>query len=318
MGGALDPVVAKARNLVKHHLRDLAPGAKVVAAVSGGADSLALAAALSFVAPKCGLEATAVVVDHGLQEGSDAVAAAAAESVRAIGMEAVVLPVVVGTGAGPEAAARTARYGALDQVEGIEAVLLGHTRNDQAETVLLGLARGSGPRAITGMAAINGRYRRPFLTMTRAETEQVCVASGLTWWADPHNSDPAYRRVRVRHEVMPLLETILGPGFAAALARTADLVRADCELLDALAERESGSLVVAELASMAGPIRMRVLRRAAIDAGATAAELSAHHLGKVEELVVAWRGQLVIELPGGIAVWRDGDALRFGPNPVAP
>ncbi len=317
MGGHLDPVVAKARNLIKHNLADLEIGSRVVAAVSGGADSLALAVALAHVAPKCSLAARAVIIDHGLQAGSARVAAEAVRRVQSLGMDASSVSVDVGVAGGPEAAARSARYGALDAIDNVDAVLLGHTLDDQAETVLLGLGRGSGPRSISGMAPMVGRYRRPFLAMTRRETEQVCRASDLEWWTDPHNSDPAYQRVRVRHEAMPLLEEILGPGFAAALARTADLVRLDSHHLDQLADAEPRELSVSTLAALAAPIRMRVLRRAALEAGVRAAELSAHHLIQVEELVVAWRGQRVIELPGSVVAFRRGDTLNFGPNPVA-
>lgn len=318
MGGALDPAVAKARNLIADNLADLGPGSSVVAAVSGGADSLALAAALAFVARKEGWLATSIVIDHGLQHDSSQVAANAAGTVRTLGIEADVVAVDVGTDGGPESAARTARYGALDAIEGADAVLLGHTLDDQAETVLLGLSRGSGPRSISGMAPVAGRYRRPFLSMARSETEQVCRASGLKWWVDPHNSDPAYRRVRIRHEVLPLLENVLGPRINASLARTAELVRADSNYLDALAEDQAGSLTVGHLAGLPGPIRSRVLRLAALEAGVSASELSAHHLRQVDELIMKWRGQKVVELPGGIVAARLGDALSFGPNPVTP
>jgi len=318
MGGVLDPVVSRARNLIADNMADLGPGSSVVAAVSGGADSLALAAALAFVARKEGWLAKAIVIDHQLQEDSVRISAEAAATVRTLGIEADIVVIDVGSGGGPEAAARVARYGALDAIEDVDAVLLGHTLDDQAETVLLGLSRGSGPRSIAGMAPVSGRYRRPFLGMARSETEQVCRASGLTWWTDPHNSDPAYLRVRVRHEVIPMLEDVLGPRINASLARTADLVRADSDYLDALAALQAGPLAVGHLAGLAGPIRSRVLRRASLEAGASASELSAHHLRQVDELITNWRGQKFVELPGGIAVARRGDTLSFGPNPVTP
>ena len=318
MGGVLDPAVSKARNLIADNMADLGPGSSVVAAVSGGADSLALAAALAFVARKEGWLAKAIVIDHQLQEDSVRISAEAAAAVRTLGIEADIVVIDVGSGGGPEAAARVARYGALDAIEDVDAVLLGHTLDDQAETVLLGLSRGSGPRSIAGMAPVSGRYRRPFLGMARSETEQVCRASGLTWWTDPHNSDPAYLRVRIRHEVIPMLEDVLGPRINASLARTADLVRADSDYLDALAAAEADSLSVGHLAGLAGPIRSRVLRRASLEAGASASELSAHHLRQVDELITNWRGQKFVELPGGIAVARRGDTLSFGPNPVTP
>lgn len=309
MGGHLDPVVATARNLVASALADLPPRNRVVLAVSGGADSLALASVAAHVARKAPYDLRAVVVDHQLQAGSAEVASVAASQVEAMGVAAEVVPVdVTGTG-GPEAAARRARYGVLDALEA-DAVLLGHTMTDQAETVLLGLGRGSGPRSIAGMSARSGRYRRPFLAMRRAETEQVCLAAGLTWWDDPHNADAAYRRVRVRREVIPLLEEVLGGGVAAALVRTADLVRADNDYLDELAAMVSADSVD-DLAKLPLPLRTRVLRRAAIEGGAAADELSYTHITAIDRLVVAWHGQGGIQLPGGVTVLRRGDSLIF-------
>ena len=205
MGGALDPAVATGRNLVRDALADLADGCHVVIGVSGGADSLALAAVTAFVADRASLDLSAVVVNHGLQHGSDEVADRAVQQLDGLGVRAVVRRVDVGRDGGPEAAARTARREVL-AASGADAVLLAHTLDDQAETVLLGLGRGSGPRSIAGMAARDGLWRRPFLSLRRAGTEQICRAHGLTWWTDPHNSDPAFRRSRVRGEVMPLLE----------------------------------------------------------------------------------------------------------------
>ncbi|MBM7479946.1 tRNA lysidine(34) synthetase TilS [Oerskovia jenensis] len=257
------PAEAAARRAVRGTVRDLAPGALVLVACSGGADSLALAAATAFVASRDGLRAGAVVVDHGLQAGSAEVAAVAAAQCRALGLAPVEVrrADVAGRG-GLEAAARHARYTVLDdvaRVAGASAVLLGHTLDDQAESVLLGLARGSGARSLAGMAAVRGAYRRPFLSLRRTDTEDVCTANGLTWWTDPTNggpavvtspdrsadpSGPAMRhgaplplRSQVRARVLPVLEDVLGPGVAVALARTAGLLREDADLLDELAGR---------------------------------------------------------------------------------
>src|SRR5215469_4720405 len=161
------PAVAAVRNAVRGCLDDLAPGDLVLVACSGGADSLALAAALAFVAPRAGLRAGGVTVDHGLQEGSAARAADVTSALTALGLDPVrgVAVAVDGLG-GPEAAARAARYDALAQTAeqtGATAVLLGHTLDDQAETVLLGLARGSGPRSLAGMPPRRGVFRRPLL-----------------------------------------------------------------------------------------------------------------------------------------------------------
>ncbi len=315
MGGALDPTVASARNAVRDNLADLAEGSAIVVAVSGGADSLALAAATAFVARKLQLELSGIVVDHGLQTGSAVVAGRAAEQLESLGIPATVVPVEVGGDGGMEAAARDARYEVLGRT-GAAAVLLGHTLDDQAETVLLGLGRGSGSRSIAGMAAVDGRYRRPFLGLTREDTEQVCRASGLEWWSDPHNTDPAFTRSRLRHEVLPLLEDVLGGGVAEALARTADLLRTDNAALDEAADAHTGSLEVAELRELPAAIRTRVLRRAALDAGADPSALAAHHILGIDRLVTDWHGQQRIELPGGVAARRTGDAVQFGPTPV--
>jgi tRNA(Ile)-lysidine synthase len=319
VGGALDPAVAAGRNAVRRALADLPPGAPVVVGVSGGADSLALAAVTAFVAGQESYALSAVVVDHGLQVGSDDVAATAARRLGSIGVPATVRRVDVGRSGGPEAAARTARLAALAEAAdeaGARAVLLAHTLDDQAETVLLGLGRGSGPRSIAGMSAVDGLWRRPLLTLRRAETERICRASGLAWWSDPHNVDPAFRRSRIRSEVVPVLEDVLGGGVAEALARTADQVRADGTLLDALAADVADPHDVAVLAALPGALRSRVLRRLALDAGASASELSSTHLAELDRLVTDWHGQERIELPGGVCIRRRGASLVGENTPV--
>ncbi|MFD3595349.1 tRNA lysidine(34) synthetase TilS [Nocardia sp. NPDC058640] len=205
----------------------------VVVGLSGGADSLALVAAAVVEAGAV----TAVVVDHGLQEGSAEVAERAAAQARALGcVEAVVVPVQVGREGGVEAAARAARYAGLESVRDGRPVLLGHTLDDQAETVLLGLARGSGGRSIHGMVAWKAPWGRPLLGVRRAQTVQVCADLGIEPWDDPHNADLKYTRVRVRNELLPLLEDVLGGGVAKALVRTADQLREDGAVLDGYAE----------------------------------------------------------------------------------
>ena len=317
MGGLLDPAVATARNRVRDNLADLSPGSRLVLAVSGGADSLALAVVTAFVSAKLGHSLEAVIVDHQLQAGSAVVATDALNRVESLDIKGRVVTVSVGTEGGMEAAARHARYAVFDALEDVDAVLLGHTLDDQAETVLLGLGRGSGSRSIAGMAPADGRYRRPFLGVTRKQTETICRASGIDWWTDPHNSDPAYTRVRLRLEVLPLLEDVLGGGVAQALARTADFLRHDNAFIDAAAATHTGPLIVAALAELPSAIRGRVLRTAALDAGADPSELAAHHIRGIDELVTRWHGQERIELPGGVAAVRVGDALTFRPTPVA-
>jgi tRNA(Ile)-lysidine synthase len=212
----------------------------------------------------------------------------------------------------------------LDQVAGhtgASAVLLGHTRDDQAETVLLGLARGSGARSLAGMRRAFDHYRRPFLDLSRDDTVTACQVLGLDPWYDPHNSDPAYARVRVRRSVLPVLEDHLGPGIAAALARTADQLRADADLLDDLADERyaallaDGALPVPDLAALPPALRTRLLRRLALDAGSPATELTHDHVRALDTLVTAWRGQKWIDLPGSLRGVRVGGLIRVRPSP---
>ncbi|MCX4747381.1 tRNA lysidine(34) synthetase TilS [Kitasatospora sp. NBC_01287] len=301
-----------------------APGSPLVlVAVSGGADSMALAAATAFEAPKLGLRVGAVTVDHGLQDGSADRARQVAERLRALGLDPVeAVPVLVGRQGGPEAAARDARYAALDEAaerHAALAVFLGHTRDDQAETVLLGLARGSGARSLAGMPAQKGRYRRPLLDLDRSATRQACAVQSIQVWDDPHNLDPAYTRARVRHEVLPVLEKHLGGGVVEALARTARLFRDDADALDQWALRaeqqlyrpEHGGLPVAALAELPAAVRRRVLRRVALRTGSRAGDLFARHLEAVDLLVTGWRGQGPLQLPGGVEVTRRCGNLVF-------
>jgi tRNA(Ile)-lysidine synthase len=276
--------------------RVLSPGV-VAAAVSGGADSLALAAGLAFERPG----ALALVVDHGLQNGSAAVAARAAEQCRSLGLDARVLTVTVdGT---DEAAARTARYAVLSAA-GADLVLLGHTLDDQAETVLLGLARGSGARALAGMASARDVFRRPLLGLSREATAKACAEAGLVPWDDPHNADPRYARVRVRSRVLPVLEQELGPGVAEALARTADQLREDADALDALTP-DTGDC--AELAALPAALQSRAVKRWAERASGRA--VTAAHVDALRALVEDWRGQGPVDLPGGTRVTRTGGEL---------
>lgn len=316
----------------------------VLVACSGGADSMALASALAFEAPRLGLRAGGVTVDHGLQPGSADRAQEVAQRLTALRLEPVEsIAVTIGrTNTGPEAAARDARYDALDDVAdrcGATAVLLGHTRDDQAETVLLGLARGSGTRSLSGMAEVTGpkdRYRRPFLAIDRQTTRKACLAQSLPVWDDPHNDDPAYTRSRVRHEALPMLEKALGKGVIEALARTARLSRDDADALDSWAvqaERavrtdlpgtdgwDGVELDTAQLYALPPAVRRRVLRRAAIASGAPAGSLFARHLEEVDRLITAWRGQRAINLPGRVEAGRQGGRLVFrhgSPTPPTP
>lgn len=318
----LTPAVADVRRAVREAIDDVPEGALVLVALSGGPDSLALAAATAFEAERAGVRAGAVVVDHGLQPGSGDAAERAAAQARALGLDPVrVVPVQVSPEGSPEAAARQARYAALLQVrkqEGAAAVLLGHTLDDQAETVLLGLARGSGPESLWGMHPRIGFLRRPLLQVRRATTHQACRDLGVEPWHDPHNDDDRFLRVRVRHQVLPKLDEVLGGGVALALTRTADTLREDAEALahfaqeqvvDLVEHAEGGlSLDVGGLESNPPALRQRIIRLAVQSEFHTA--LSRQQTLEVSRLVTDWHGQGPIHLPG-IRVTREGRRLVF-------
>ncbi len=319
--GRLDAAVARCRVAVRDMLADLRPGELVLVACSGGVDSLAVAAATAFEAPRAGMRVGGITVDHGLQEGSAERAGQVAGTLKQLGLDPVEITTVHVSGrGGPEAAARTARYAALGDAAarlGAAAVLLGHTLDDQAETVLLGLARGSGARSLAGMPPVSadGRYRRPFLDIRRETTQAACVASGLTPWDDPHNADTAFTRVRIRSEALPALVRSLGPGVPEALARTARRLREDADALDewartalerahSAASERGGGLDVVVLAEVPAAVRGRVLREYAIDTGCPPGDLFAVHIDALDALVTRWHGQRHIDLPGGVTARR--------------
>jgi tRNA(Ile)-lysidine synthase len=318
----LAPPVAAIRNAVR---QALSQQPSVLVACSGGADSLALADAVAFVAPRLGVRAGLVTVDHDLQPGSAERAADVAAWARGAGFDPVEVAVVDVTRrpGGPEAAARDARYEALTTAarqHGIGAVLLGHTRDDQAETVLLALARGAGPRGLAGMPVrrtLRGvTLLRPLLEIGRAQTTEACLARGLKPWVDPHNADPSYARARVRREALPALVAALGPDVVDNLARTAALLAADAEVLDGLAAAAAdaaraagGALRVPALAGLPAAVRTRVLHAWARERGAPGGALSHRHVAALDALVVKWRGQGPVDLPGGVRVGRQVDLL---------
>ena len=314
----LTPAIADVRRAVRESwdASGVIAGDLVLVACSGGPDSLALAAAVAFEAPRARISAGAVIVEHGIQAITKDVAARTAEVLRTLGLDPVqVAHVSVGEAGGPEAAARAARYEALDEAAAAldaKVVMLGHTLDDQAETVMLGLARGSGPRAVNGMAVHAGRYLRPLLGIKRETTHSFCEDSGLEPWIDPQNSEDRFTRVRVRQAVLPMLEIELGPGIAESLARTAELVREDSEYLDELALAAyadcvsagptSLELAVEALEALAAPIRNRVILRALEVFGPT---FSRVHVLAVADLVTNWHGQKELTLPG-VRVVRTG------------
>ena len=308
------------RLAVRRELADLAAGDRVVVATSGGADSTALAAALLQESEPRSIIPIAVIIDHGLQAGSADVAQSAKKELSKIGYSNIeIRRVHVDVKDGIEASARRARYEALDEIarsQNAVAIFLGHTKDDQAETVLLGLARGSGTRSLSGMAKRIDKYRRPLLSVTRSQTEAACQEIGAQFWSDPHNQSMEFTRVRVREVVLPVMEKEIGPGIADALSRSARLLRDDADALDqwseeAFEELEPSSMDIAALESLPRAIRTRVMRKAIYLAGAPAGSLTAEHIEAVEALVTDWKGQGAVSLPGGVTAARISGRLSL-------
>jgi tRNA(Ile)-lysidine synthase len=340
---SLHPAIAACRLAVRRDLGLLSDGqggvwsphvrkddGSVLVACSGGADSLALLAATVFEARKAPFRVIGAVVDHGLQDGSADHTARVVQQMADLGVdETASIRVTVDPGPqGVEAGARQARYAALGRLAahfGSSVVLLGHTLDDQAETVLLGLTHGAGPRSLQGMrrgfylgdAHDSPHFTRPLLEVSRDQTEAACRADGIEWWTDPHNSDPRFVRARIRHTVLPVLERELGPGIAETLARTAGLLRDDVQALDEMAETQwrelddGEGLATGRLETLPDAIRTRIIRLAALDAGALASDLTYEHISAVAGIVRGPRDDRQIQLPGHVTAYREGTSLRF-------
>ena len=321
-GRAPDEIAAAVQDFLRTHLDDTRP---LLVACSGGADSLALAAAVARIRPASRI--AAATVDHQLQAESAAVAHRTAQVLRELGyVDPAVLTVRVDRAGGPEAAARRARYDALADHARVlaadaamdPAILLGHTLDDQAETVLLGLARGSGPRSVAGMRPWQPPWGRPLLTIRRVQTQSACLVSGLEPWADPQNRDPAFTRARLRHEVLPLLDEVLAGGTAPALARTAALMADDLAALDQIADAALERVLGADdtldgpaLSALPRAIRRRILRSWIDRAGG--GPLTFDHLSRLDRLASDPDGPAQVRIPGGLDVWRSGPRVRVVP-----
>ncbi|MGO1594330.1 MAG: tRNA lysidine(34) synthetase TilS [Ancrocorticia sp.] len=332
------PATAAARRAVRDTLNqaDIGAGSRLLLAVSGGSDSMALAAAALFVSRHDGLLIDTITVDHGLRPESVDEARAVAAQLENMGVSRAHVARVNGADAaataGPEGTARAARYAAIahQAQEGTAAVLLGHTADDQAETVLLGLARGSGARSIRGMLPIGPlpeypgiRALRPLLGMRRADLRAGLTSAGIAWWDDPTNEPTSpwrakdgtqLRRSAVRSHALRALEEDLGSGVVKNLARTAQLLQADDEALTSWAAREREGLGrepdIKKLRGLPAAVRTRILRALALEAGARAGELVGWHIDHLDELVTGPGGARGIDLPGVRAV-QSGGRITF-------
>ena len=316
MSTANTPSLWEIRKAIKPWLSDSSQ--TILFGCSGGADSMALALALYLEANQT--KVIPVVVDHGLQEGSAQITSQTISKLKAIGytqVESAVAQVKITDGL--EASARRARYQIFNQFVDTyrpKYFLLAHTLNDQAESVLLGLARGSGARSLSGMAVENNIYVRPLLKISRHTTVAACREGGIEIWSDPHNDDLRFARVRTRKNVLPNLEENLGPGITEALVRSADLLRDDADALDSFAreyfaQTDPLNLSVSELERLPKAIRTRVLRLAIYKAGAPTGSLSAEHINGAEALISDWHGQKELSLPGDVKLLRNSGRITL-------
>jgi tRNA(Ile)-lysidine synthase len=316
MSTANTPSLWEIRKAIKPWLSD--SSRTILFGCSGGADSMALALALFLEANQT--KVIPVVVDHGLQEGSAQITSQTISKLKAIGyieVETAIAQVKITDGL--EASARRARYQIFNQFIDTyrpKYFLLAHTLNDQAESVLLGLARGSGARSLSGIAVENNVYVRPLLKISRQTTVAACREGGIEIWSDPHNDDLRFARVRTRKNVLPNLEENLGPGITEALVRSADLLRDDADALDSFAreyfaQTDPLNLSVNELERLPKAIRTRVLRLAIYKAGAPTGSLSAEHINGAEALISDWHGQKELSLPGDVKLLRNSGRITL-------
>jgi tRNA(Ile)-lysidine synthase len=316
MSTANTPSLWEIRKAIKPWLSD--SSRTILFGCSGGADSMALALALFLEANQT--KVIPVVVDHGLQEGSAQITSQTISKLKAIGyieVETAIAQVKITDGL--EASARRARYQIFNQFIDTyrpKYFLLAHTLNDQAESVLLGLARGSGARSLSGIAVENNVYVRPLLKISRQTTVAACREGGIEIWSDPHNDDLRFARVRTRKNVLPNLEENLGPGITEALGRSADLLRDDADALDSFAreyfaQTDPLNLSVNELERLPKAIRTRVLRLAIYKAGAPTGSLSAEHINGAEALISDWHGQKELSLPGDVKLLRNSGRITL-------
>lgn len=312
-------MIADARRVVRELLKVLSPGDQIIVAVSGGADSLLLAYCLNLEAKDDAFHITALIINHQLQENSAVVAEEAKRQLLEMGLSKVeIIPVEVGKENGLEAAARTSRYAALDAYAikvGATAIFLGHNQDDLAESVLLGLTQGSGTQSLAGMATIDGKYFRPFLTLSREQILKACAEVGIKYWSDPHNDDERFTRVKIRKKILPMMESEIGPGIKEALARSARIFREDSDALNRLTEEiyatieDPCSIEISLLEGLPSALRKRVIRRALASLGST--RLSSEQLGWVDALVSQWHGQGAVALPAGVTARRESGRLAL-------
>jgi tRNA(Ile)-lysidine synthase len=301
-------------------LKDFEPADNILVACSGGADSLALAWTSQVVTKRIGLNLIAVIIDHQLIKESSQVAQDAKKKCEDFGIEKVVIRQieVKDDNDGLEAAARKARYEAFEESVNefnAKAVLLAHTQDDQAETMLMRLTRGSGAKSLSAMKEVSGNYLRPFLHIRKQVLVDALEKENISYWQDPANTNYKFLRAKVRHELMPKLIEVLGDSAIDSLDRTSGLLKEDNEALESIAlesyEKLNKELKVQELEKLPTAIRKRVIKIAALNSGVTPGPFSFEHIEAIDALVTNWRGQGNVDLPGFIQASRVDQTIRF-------
>lgn len=312
------------QNAVQNLLKEFDAGDYVLVGCSGGADSLALVWTTLVVGKRLELKVGAIIVDHQLIPESNDVALNAKKQCEELGIQEVIIKKVnvEHNHEGLEAAARIARYEAFENVlheTNAQAILLAHTQDDQAETVLMRLTRGSGAKSLSGMAQVSGKYLRPFLHLRKKLVHDSLDLIGLKAWQDPANTDHQFLRVKVRHELMPKIVEVLGESAISSLDKTSQLLRLDNQALEELAQQffesqkdvKTNGLEISELEKLPEAIRTRVLRIFAIASGVHPGPFSFEHIEAIDALVKNWHGQGNVDLPGFIQATRVNGSLRF-------
>ena len=308
------------QNAVNNLLKDFEPADNILVACSGGADSLALAWTSQVVTKRIGLNLIAVIIDHQLIKESTQVAQDAKKKCEDFGIEKVVIKQieVKDDKDGLEAAARKARYEAFEESVNefnAKAVLLAHTQDDQAETMLMRLTRGSGAKSLSAMKEVSGKYLRPFLHIRKQVLVDALEKENISYWQDPANTNYKFLRAKVRHELMPKLIEVLGESAIDSLDRTSGLLKEDNEALESIAlesyEKLNKELKVQELEKLPTAIRKRVIKIAALNSGVTPGPFSFEHIEAIDALVTNWRGQGNVDLPGFIQASRVDQTIRF-------
>ena len=316
----MNPLHALRAAFRTHALRP--PSGRLLVAVSGGVDSMVLLDLLDASRQKLALELTVAHVDHAVRPGS----ADDAEFVRAAA-EARGLPVMIGRLSDPgrsEDALRKARYaalGAMLRTSGCERIALGHTRDDQVETLLFRLLRGAGPRGAGAMRSLDGERVRPLLTVPRADLVAYATARGLAWREDPTNADPRFSRNRLRHELLPVLRA-LAPTGEGALARFAQALQAEHAALDGVATAlidaaripsDPGTLALdlARVPAALRPALVPALPALVMEVMGGFPELSQAHFAAFADLLASRGRPRVLHLPGGVRLSRRRDSITL-------